>query len=316
MHHLHLLASLSWSPGLRAIILIAVAVGALMGSTYLLLSTNVGSRLGLLMSVTAVAGVLTALSSVWMMLGLGYKGRAPEWKIKEVTAGSAAQASIKAARTLPLPDTLPSPAELVAKYHLQAAFATQQRAISLSDVAAASKGAQEQLQAKAGGWRLLPTSDKVASDAAATASQYLTTQSTAPKFTDTNAFVVVAIYDKGGKPGRGNDGSLVNRALYKVEKTAMWFIADNPIRYTVVQVRPAVHQVAQPGQAPPTGVADPTQPVYNVIMVRDLGSTRQPSFAVFLFSSLSLAFCLTTLHRRDKVAMALRAAPKPETAGV
>ena len=316
MHNLHLLAALTWDPGLRAIVLILVAVGTLMGSTYLLLSTNVGSRLGLLMAVSAVAGVLTALSIVWMLLGLGYKGRPPVWKIKEVTAGSPTQAALKQAHTLPLPSALPSPEELVSKYHLQQAFATQQRAISLSDIAGASPAAQKELQAKAGGWRLLPTADKVASDASATASQFLTTLSTSPKFADTNSFVVLAIYDRGGKPGRGSDGSLVHRALYKIEKTAMWFIADNPPRYTVVQIQPAVHQVAQPGQAPPTGVADPSQPVYNVIMVRDLGSTREPSFAIFLFSSIALAFCLTTLHRRDKVAMALRAAPAPDPAGV
>ncbi|HVX18312.1 MAG TPA: hypothetical protein VHA73_09785 [Acidimicrobiales bacterium] len=316
MAHLHLLAGLTWDPGLRAIVLLAVAVGVLMGSTYILLTTNVGHRLGFLLGLSAVAGVLTALSIVWMLYGLGYKGRAPEWKVKEVTVGSPAQASISAVRTLPLPSKLPSPDELIDKYHLESAFATQQRFVNLSDISGASAQARAELQKQTGGWRLLPTADKNASDASATATQYLTTESTAPKFTDTNQFVVLGTYDKGGKPGIGTSTSIVHRVLHRVETTAMWFIGSNPTHYAVVQVRPAVHQVAQPGEAPPTGVPDATQPVYNIVMVRDLGSVRQPSFAIFLFSAILLAICLTTLHRRDKVAMALRAAPRPETAGV
>ncbi len=316
MHSLHLLAALTWDPGIRAIVLIAVAVGVLMGSTYLLLTTNLGHRLGFLVALSALSGVLTALSFVWLMYGLGYKGRAPTWKIKEVTAGSPTQALTKAVHSLPSPTKLPTPDELVAKYHLQQAFATQQRAVTLSDVAGASKAARKELEAKAGGWRLLPSSDKVASDAAATASQYLTTTSTAPKFKDTNSFVVIGTYDKGGKPPLGEDTSILHRMAHRIETTAMWLIADNPTHYAVVQVQPAITQVAQPGQAPPPAVADPSQPVYNVIMVRDLGSIRQPSFAIFLFSAIVLAICLATLHQRDKAAMALSAAPRADTVGV
>lgn len=311
----HLLAVLTWNPGLHAILLIFIAIAVLMGTSYLILSTNVGSRLGLLVCATAAAGVLTLLSVVWMLYGLGYEGRPAAWQVTEITTGSPKQAATKPVRTLPLPDALPDPKSLIEKYHLQSQFTTQKREINLSDVAGASTKAQAQLEAKTGGWRLLPTSAKTATDASNTASQYLTTESTAPKFTDTNGFVVLGTYDKGGKPPLGNDQSLVARALYKAQKFGMWLIADNPTHYAVVQIQPSITQVAQPGQAPPVGVADPSAPVYNVVMVRDLGSIRQPSFAVFVFSAIALAFCLTTLHRRDKVAMALRAAPKAEPFG-
>lgn len=316
MHNLHLLAGLTWDPGLRAIVLIAVAIGVLMGSTYILLMTNVGHRLGFLLALTAAAGALTALSIVWTIYGLGYKGRPPVWTVKEITAGDPAQAGTKAVHSLPPASKLPPAQELVEKYGLEKDFATQQRAVNLSDIAGASDQARELLEAKIGGWRLLPTTDKNASDASSTASQYLTTASTAPKFTDTNGFVVLGTFDKGGKPTLGSDTSVANRIAHRIETTAMWFVGDNPTHYAVVQIRPAVPQVAQPGQAPPTPIADKTKPVYSIIMVRDLGSLRQPSFAVFLFSAIALAICLVTLHRRDKAAMALAAAPPSDPAGV
>lgn len=316
MHDLHLLAGLTWDPGLRAIVLIAVAVGVLMGSTYLLLTTNVGHRLGFLLVLTAAAGALTALSIVWTIYGLGYKGRPPVWKVTEVTAGDPSQAGTKAVRSLPAATELPAAQQLVKKYGLEKTFETQQRAVNLSDIAGASPKARQTLEAKTGGWRLLPTTDKNASDASSTATQYLTTTSTAPKFSDTNGFVVLGTFDKGGKPTLGSDTSIANRIVHRIETTAMWFVANNPTHYAVVQIQPAIPQVAQPGQAPPTPVADKTKPVYSIIMVRDLGSLRQPSFAVFLFSAIALAICLVTLHRRDKAAMALAAAPPSDPAGV
>lgn len=305
-----LAASLTWDPGLRAIVLVAVAVAVLGGSVVLLLTTNVGHRLGVLMGVTGVLVILAMLGMTWTLLGVGAKGRAPTWRIKEITSGNLYKAGIDPLHSLPLATNLPSAESLIRKYHLQKTFANQTRPPNLSDVADASPKAKAELEKKLGGWRLLGTSNKVASDASATASQYLTTDSTAPKFTSTQDFVVLGIFDKGGKPAPSEDRSFVHRVAHKIEDTALWIIGHNPTHYAVVQIRPAVPQVTQPGTQPPTAQPNPKAPVYTVTMVRDQGTLRLPGFSLMVFSLIGTAICLSALHRRDKRAMALRAAAR------
>ena len=71
--------------------------------------------------------------------------------------------------------------------------------------------------------------------------------------------------------------------------------------------------VVQPLQPVPTGSTakakpDTTKPTVAVVMVRDLGSLRQPAFVITLFSGgLFLVFCFA-LHLRDKAIMAARTA--------
>ena len=65
-------------------------------------------------------------------------------------------------------------------------------------------------------------------------------------------------------------GSQVPDEVGDVQKLGMWFIADNPTHYAVVQARLTVPQVTLAGQAPPSPVIDPEQPVINILMVRAL----------------------------------------------
>ena len=57
---LHLIAGIAWDPQLRGILAVLVGVVVLMGSVYLLLGTNLGTRLGFLVAVTALFGWLHA----------------------------------------------------------------------------------------------------------------------------------------------------------------------------------------------------------------------------------------------------------------
>jgi hypothetical protein len=68
----------------------------------------------------------------------------------------------------------------------------------------------------------------------------------------------------------------------------------------VVQVQPVLAQEAVPGAAPPLPVADESQPVVSVVMVRDLGSVRQLPATYFVISlALFIVFALM-LHYREK----------------
>jgi hypothetical protein len=59
-----------------------------MGSTYLLLGTNLGARLGILVTVAALSGWLMLMGLVWAVYGIGYKGAAPSWKLEEMVVSS------------------------------------------------------------------------------------------------------------------------------------------------------------------------------------------------------------------------------------
>ena len=59
--------------------------------------------------------------------------------------------------------------------------------------------------------------------------------------------------------------------------------------------------------APPTPAADPSKPVVSVVMVRDLGSLRKPSFLIAISMTLVFGVVANALHRRDKEIMAARA---------
>jgi hypothetical protein len=80
----------TWDPGLRGILVVAVGVTVLMGSVYLLLATNLGSRVGFLVAVAGLSGWMALMGFVWAMYGIGYKGTAPHWKVEEVVTSPTA----------------------------------------------------------------------------------------------------------------------------------------------------------------------------------------------------------------------------------
>ncbi|HBU02582.1 MAG TPA: hypothetical protein DEB20_08645, partial [Acidimicrobiaceae bacterium] len=67
MQTLNVIAGISWDPGIRGILIVMVGVVVLMGSTYLILGTNIGSRLGFLVALSGLFGWLTILTFVWWL---------------------------------------------------------------------------------------------------------------------------------------------------------------------------------------------------------------------------------------------------------
>lgn len=89
------LAGISWKPEIRGVLTVAIAVAILCGSVYLLLATNVGSRLGFLVALTALMGWMVILGSVWWMYGKGPLGEAPSWRVVEINEGDLSQAQLE-----------------------------------------------------------------------------------------------------------------------------------------------------------------------------------------------------------------------------
>jgi hypothetical protein len=158
------------------------------------------------------------------------------------------------------------------------------------------------------GWRALPASAPELTDAAAAADRVLA-PSTAPSqpgekptvsklptpFKQTTDYVDLGVYRKGG------DNWLFTIGHHHV------FLFHSP-HYDVVQVQPVAPTVTLPGAPPPKPVPDVSKSITNVVMVRDLGSLRQPS--LLLSAAVGIIFGVTCvhLHRRDKEIIAARAA--------
>lgn len=305
----HLLASLTWNPGIRGILAAAVAITVLCGSVLILLITNNGPRLGFHLAATALTGWLTLMFFFWVVFGIGYKGPAPSWKVVEVSTDTP-NALHQFGRNVPQPADLPSPTSYLTSDQLVAqAFKGQTKTPTLGDVVAADPKVAADLKPKLNGWRLVSTSNPVSGDAGATASGYLTTTGFAGNKLTSDQFILGTIYDRGGKPQRSDD-SMLGRVAYRAEKLGMWFLADNPPHYAVVQARLTIPQVSYSGQPPPTPVPDPNQPVINILMERNLGATRLPGTGGMILAGTVFAILAYQLHRRDKAAMAARAAAK------
>lgn len=75
---------LAWDPEVRGILVVATGVAIFGGSLYLLLGTNLGSRLGFLVAVAGLSGWMAIMGFVWALYGIGYIGTAAHWQVEEV----------------------------------------------------------------------------------------------------------------------------------------------------------------------------------------------------------------------------------------
>src|SRR4051794_38158467 len=91
-----------FDPTIVGILVPIAGVFLFCGSVYLLLSTNLGARLGFLVAAAALSGFMVMLSTMWLTTATPLnspKGREAEWKVVEV-ADSVADSKIDAVRTI------------------------------------------------------------------------------------------------------------------------------------------------------------------------------------------------------------------------
>ena len=96
-----LLAGISWEPNIRGALVVLTAFVLLPGTVYMVLATDTGARLGLLLALTGLFGWMSIMGVTWWVYGIGLKGPAPEWKAKEVVEGSLANARAPEAARFP-----------------------------------------------------------------------------------------------------------------------------------------------------------------------------------------------------------------------
>jgi len=290
MHSLVLASALHWDPQIRGFLIFLTAVIILPGSVFMILSTNVGAKIGFVLAATGIFGWICALAIIWAVYGsnptTGMQGGAQGWVVKEIVTGDlVAHSSVPAVVT-----GFPNDA---------ASTATLQNGGTVN------------------GWRKISTGGPGLADAQAFADKYLTPAVTvgevvpkpprfAPPFKTTQDYVPI-----GGYAKQSTD-YLLRIGSYKVRWTIGWptwwgaskghheLYIRHPTYYFVIRVQPALPTVNIRGAAPTLPAADVTKPVTSVVMVRDVGSRRLPALMVALGSGLIFAVCCSFLHRRDK----------------
>ena len=285
LHALSLLGTLSWDPQIRGALIVLTAIAILPGSVYLLLATNVGARIGLLLAIAGLTGWMFLLSITWTLYGQGLKGRDPSWKVKEV-AHSSVRSDLSSA-ALPRMKGFP-------------AGWRQPNASVLGDAQAAA----DNFITKTGRQPKIGPEGPIIKDPTPEQLRY------APEFTTSDAYVVLGGYERGGDNCWGPKDLCTHHAPKKILfwKIHHKFYFKHSAHYVAVQLQPAL-----PGPKDPAGndtfLKDPdtTKPVTTVIVERDLGSTRFPQIMLGISSGIIFAVTCHALHRRDKRIMALRA---------
>ncbi|MDQ1395786.1 MAG: hypothetical protein QOG64_1045 [Acidimicrobiaceae bacterium] len=245
----------TWDPFIRGILIVAVAVLVLPGSVYFVLSTNVGTRMGFLLTAAAASGWLLVLTIVWAIFGIGPQGRAPSWSAEEVITGS-----ILEQNTITNLNSFPG-GKGWKKLPLAKA----------GDPAAAADGT------------LVPPAPKEGQTPKKPKTNF-----TSP-FRSTSDYVLIDAYEKGK-----DDGVIFTLHHHK------FYRPFRPPHYVVLVEQPVVPSTtAAVGGAPTKPVADMTKPATYVVLVRNLGSIRQPPLFIGTFALIVFVTVTYSLHRRD-----------------
>jgi hypothetical protein len=108
---LHLIAEITegpahpnlWNPTILGVLVVLSAIGLFCGSTYLLLATNLGARLGFLVAFASLAGFMVLLSTLWWTSGNSGidppHGHSPSWSVIEAVTDPS-QSKIPAVRDI------------------------------------------------------------------------------------------------------------------------------------------------------------------------------------------------------------------------
>lgn len=81
-----------WYPTILGVLVVVFGVLLFVGSTYLLLATNLGARLGFLVVFAGLTGFMVVLSALWILTASPLntlKGRIPSWEAVEVVTDPA-----------------------------------------------------------------------------------------------------------------------------------------------------------------------------------------------------------------------------------
>ncbi len=110
---LNIVGGISWEPEIRGALIAITGIAVLMGSVWLIMATNLGSRLGTLNALAGFFAWMFIMGLVWWIYGGNVlKGDDPSWVPRETVFGDLAQAGTGDASDLSLA-LLPGAAQLL-----------------------------------------------------------------------------------------------------------------------------------------------------------------------------------------------------------
>lgn len=261
------LVAIVWDPVITGYLAVGISVLVLMGSVYLLLATNVGTRLGFLISLCGLAGWMFLMGIIWWIYGIGLVGDAPAWRGIQVTTNLAASQvdDVRQLSDLTLDSSAPGNWVILGEDQsgdLNAAAdaeivcgAADERRLEPVNTCLAERATdlQHHRVFEIGGERFRPLG--------------------IPDNAVTQFFI----------PSRGRPHYAVVQMQLFADAAPLDLNSDAPI---------------------PDRVIDEAAPIVNVVLVRDQGNLRLPPALVTIGSGLIFFLTAYQLHRRDLALMA------------
>ena len=261
------LLSITWEPEIRGILTVIIGTVALCGSVYLLLGTNMGARLGFLVSMAGLFGWMMCMGVIWMIYGIGLVGNSPSWKPADPFSIVREGQYLLDAEVVEAPIKIDSDATFT----------------EIADVSGAAMEAE--------GWNLLPADDRGRGQAIAAADEIIQIEA---EMYAAGEYEATRVYVRGGE------------RYPKIGDEFDFFAFFHKPSYAVVEIAPLIPQRTEPGRAPARPVIDESQPHQYVVMIRDLGTKRQPAAFITAGSTLIFLLCCWMMHRRDRIVAANR----------
>jgi hypothetical protein len=259
------LLAINWEPELRGVLVVLIAVGVLMGGTYLVLATNLGARLGFMVAFASLAGWMALMGGIWWMYGIGLKGAEPSW--------------------VQIPGST-----VIQDVDLLGQAGVVEAPLELADDASSAAVAQalgDQLIGQ--GWSKVADSAPEFGQAEASAGVFLEEEGALKP----GEFDVTAIYEVDPPTESAYP------KLFGMDELDQIAFFHKPY-YTLVEVAPFALPRVEGGRAPITPEIDDSQSRQYVYMIRDLGSKREPAAYICFGSTIVFLAMCWALHRRDR----------------
>ncbi len=255
------LLAIGWEPELRGLLTVILGVVVLCGSVYMIMATNMGSRLAFLVALTGLAGWMVLMGAVWWIYGIGLRGPDPAWV------------------------AVPGATILQDTRSLQAGGALEELPDVPDDATPSEEADLVSAQFVEEEWIILDPSSPAFGQAQASASAFLEEEGVFAA----GQYEITEIFDTGGERYPKINDSLDFLAFFH---TPHYVVAEAS---TLEQVR------TEPGRAPVVLEVDESQPRQYVYMVRDLGARRQPAVVLTLGGGMIFLALCYLLHRRERI---------------
>ncbi|MEY2975703.1 MAG: hypothetical protein RIR49_2123 [Actinomycetota bacterium] len=255
--------AIGWEPELRGLLTVILGLVAFMGSIYLILGTNIGARLGFLVTLTGLAGWMALMGAIWWIYGIGLKGEDPSWR--QVPGRTVIQDT----------DAL----HQAGVFENQVGFDTDGPSVAVAE------DVRQQFVDE--GWRVVADTEPAFGQAESSATVFLEEEGAfAP-----GEFDVTHVYETGGE---------AYPKLFGLDSLDQIAFLHTPY-YTVVEVAPYLPLREEPGRAPTAPEIDESRDRQYVYMIRDLGSRREPAAMITIGSTIVFLALAWMLHRRDRI---------------